>query len=56
MYLGFRQLAALTVEAQAMDREAFRINGGKHVQIIQEAANTAIRTLKDKINTSRKCG
>jgi two-component system sensor histidine kinase RpfC len=56
MYLGFHQLAELTIEAQVMDREAFERNGIGQIQSIQQATNTALQVLRDKLKISRKCG
>jgi two-component system sensor histidine kinase RpfC len=56
MYLGFHQLAELTIEAQVMDQDSFEQNGIGQIQDIQQATETALRVLRDKLKISRKCG
>jgi len=56
MYLGFHRLTELTTEAQVMDQEAFQRNGIGQIQTIQQATDTALQVLRDKLKLSRKFG
>jgi two-component system sensor histidine kinase RpfC len=56
MYLGFLQLVELTMEAQVMSQEAFERNGITQIQTIQQATDTALQVMQDKLKTSRKFG
>ena len=56
MYLGFHQLAELTIEVQVMDQEAFQRNGISRIQTIHQATATALDVLRDKLKTTRKFG
>jgi len=56
MYLGFHQLTELTIAAQSMEQDAFDRNGISQIQTIQQATDTALQVLRDKLNTSRKFG
>jgi len=56
MYLGFHQLTELMIEAQVMGQEAFESNGISQTQTIQQATDTALQVLRDKLKTSRKFG
>jgi len=56
MYLGFHRLSELTTEAQVMDQEAFQRNGIGQIQTIQQATDTALQVLRDKLKLSRKFG
>ncbi|MFW2439246.1 MAG: Hpt domain-containing protein, partial [Arenicellales bacterium] len=49
MYLGFYQLTELTIEAQAMDQEVFERSGISQVQTIQQATDTALQVLQEKL-------
>ena len=56
MYLGFQQLTELTIKAQVIDQEAFERNGISQIQAIQQATDTSLQVLRDKLETSRKFG
>jgi two-component system sensor histidine kinase RpfC len=56
MYLGLHQLTELSIEAQVLDQEAFESNGIIQTQTIQQATDTALQVLRDKLKTGRKFG
>ncbi|MGB5299569.1 MAG: hypothetical protein WBN48_12645, partial [Thiogranum sp.] len=49
MYLGLHQLTELTIEAQVMDQEGFELNGIRQIQTIQQATDTALQVLRNKL-------
>jgi len=49
MYLGFHQLTELAIEAQVMGQEALQRHGTSQIQTIQQATDTALQVLRDKL-------
>lgn len=49
MYLGLHQLTELTIDAQVMDQEGFELNGIRQIQTIQQATDTALQVLRNKL-------
>jgi two-component system sensor histidine kinase RpfC len=56
LYLGLSRLARLSLEAQQIDEDAFRVNGVACVQTLQKATDDAIRTLHERESTHQVTG
>ena len=56
LYLGLTQLAALSAEAQNLDRDAFERSAIESIQSIRRAVDTALKLLHQKLRIPRKLG
>jgi len=56
LYLGLRQLAALSAEAQNLDQKAFERLGIEKIQTIRRAADSAVKALRERLRIPRKLG
>ena len=56
MYLGLKQLAALSAQAQNMREQDFPDNGITGLRLLQQATDNALEALRNRVNSPRKTG
>jgi two-component system sensor histidine kinase RpfC len=56
LYLGLKQLADLSLQAQSLDEERFEREGIAYIQAIGQATKRALKALRDRLETVRKMG
>lgn len=56
MYLGLKQLAALSAQAQNMREQDFPDNGITGLRLLQQATDNALDALRNRVNSPRKTG
>ncbi len=56
LYLGLKQLAELSGEAQNLDEHAFRSDGIAYTRAVRDAADSALRVLQERLTVPRKLG